>query len=242
MFVATGFNQQDIVKDGLVLWLDANDKTSYPGTGTTWRDLSRGGNNGTLTNGPTYNSANGGSIVFDGVDDNVVLGNVLNLGTGDMTINSWINLASLNTYQFIYSKAFYGGQNYRYGLGVFNDNKLWGFVQGNGGPDITPTGTTTLNTNTWYMATMVINRNSNIQLYLNGTLETLIGDATISQWVGLNFQSDNPARWASYTNTDNISPNLLLNGKIGVGQIYNRVLSAQEVLQNYNANKNRFGL
>jgi hypothetical protein len=242
MFTLPAFNQQDIVKDGLVLWLDANDKTSYPGTGTTWRDLSRGGNNGTLTNGPTYNSENGGSIVFDGVDDNAILGNVLNLGTGDMTINSWINLASLNTYQVIYSKAFYGGQNYRYSFGVFNDNKLWGFVQGNGGSDITPAGTTTLSTNTWYMATMVINRNSNIQLYLNGTLETLTGNATISQWAGLNFQSDNPARWASYTYSDNTSPNLLLNGRIGVGQIYNRALSAQEVSQNFNATRNRFAL
>lgn len=51
----------DIVRSGLVLNLDAAEPASYPGTGTTWYDLSGNGNNGTLVNGPTYNSANGGS-------------------------------------------------------------------------------------------------------------------------------------------------------------------------------------
>ena len=60
-----------IVTDGLVLLLDAGNTKSYPGTGTTWTDISRNGNNGTLTNGPTFDSANGGSLVFDGVDDYV---------------------------------------------------------------------------------------------------------------------------------------------------------------------------
>jgi hypothetical protein len=56
-----------IIQDGLVLYLDAANTKSYPTTGTTWTDLSRSGNNGTLINGPTFNSGNGGSIVFDGV-------------------------------------------------------------------------------------------------------------------------------------------------------------------------------
>ena len=58
-----------IVTDGLVLCLDAGDKMSYPGAGTTWTDLSKNKNNGTLTNGPTFDSANGGSIVLDGTND-----------------------------------------------------------------------------------------------------------------------------------------------------------------------------
>ena len=58
-----------IVTDGLVLCLDAASKRSYPGTGTVWTDL-KGGNNGTLTNGPTFSSDNGGSIVFDASNDN----------------------------------------------------------------------------------------------------------------------------------------------------------------------------
>jgi hypothetical protein len=63
-----------LVRNGLVLALDAGRTLSYPGSGTTWTDLSGNGNTGTLTNGPTYSSANGGSLVFDGVDDYVNLG------------------------------------------------------------------------------------------------------------------------------------------------------------------------
>ena len=64
----------NIVTDVLVLCLDAANRRSYPGSGNSWLDLSGNGNNGTLTNGPTYSSANGGSLVFDGVDDYVNCG------------------------------------------------------------------------------------------------------------------------------------------------------------------------
>ena len=60
-----------IVENGLVLYLDAGNPKSYPGTGSTWYDRTQNGNNGTLVNGPTFNSGNGGNLVFDGVDDNV---------------------------------------------------------------------------------------------------------------------------------------------------------------------------
>jgi hypothetical protein len=66
----------DIIEDGLVLALDAANKKSYPGSGTTWNDLSGNGNNGTLTNGPTFDGGNVGSIVFDGVDDVITLTSV----------------------------------------------------------------------------------------------------------------------------------------------------------------------
>jgi hypothetical protein len=58
-----------IVTDGLVLYLDAANSKSYVSGSTTWSDLSRGGNNGTLTNGPTYSSAKGGIIILDGSND-----------------------------------------------------------------------------------------------------------------------------------------------------------------------------
>ena len=60
-----------IVTDGLVLCLDAANSKSYPGSGTSWNDLSRNNNTGTLTNGPTYTSSFGGSSVFDGTNDYV---------------------------------------------------------------------------------------------------------------------------------------------------------------------------
>jgi hypothetical protein len=78
--MATQFANGKIVTNGLVLCLDAADRTSYLGSGTTWFDLA-GSNNGTLTNGPTFNSTNGGSIVFDGVDDYAVSNNFTSIAT-----------------------------------------------------------------------------------------------------------------------------------------------------------------
>ena len=85
------FHSPRIVTDGLVLCLDAGNTKSYPGSGTTWTDLSGRRNNGTLTNGPTFDSANGGSIVFDGTNDTVSIPASANqvFGTGDYTLEWW---------------------------------------------------------------------------------------------------------------------------------------------------------
>jgi hypothetical protein len=87
-------NYEGIVTDGLVLNLDAGFTPSYPRSGTTWTDLSLSGNNGTLINGPTFNSENGGSIVFDGVDDYATTTKVPNLTIesmeGNITYEYWV--------------------------------------------------------------------------------------------------------------------------------------------------------
>ena len=81
-----------IITNGLVLSLDAANNKSYPRSGTTWTDLSGNNNTGTLTNGPTFNAGNQGSIVFDGVDDYISGGgSIIPVGTGDYYIESWIN-------------------------------------------------------------------------------------------------------------------------------------------------------
>ncbi len=80
-----------IVTNGLVLCLDAASRKSYPGTGNVWRDLSGNGNNGTLTNGPTFSSANGGSIVFDGIYDPVLgVSNLPISGNASFTISYFV--------------------------------------------------------------------------------------------------------------------------------------------------------
>jgi hypothetical protein len=229
-----------IVTNGLVLALDAAKKDSYPGSGTLWRDISGNGNNGTLTNGPTFNSGNGGSIVFDGVNDFIELGDVLDLGTNSMTINHWVNLNNNNTTQVFFSKALAGAQNYRLATAILNTGKLYAFMQGNSGGDIVPTGLTTIPPNTWVMATFVFNRSSSISMYYNGVQETLNGTATISQWNGLDFQSINPFRLGAYTASNNVGILSPMNGRMGLTQVYFRALSASEILQNYNATKTRY--
>jgi hypothetical protein len=232
-----------IVTSGLVLCLDAGNGKSFVSGSTTWFDLSRNGNNGTLTNGPTYNTASNGSIVFDGIDDNALLGDVLDLGTNDLTINVWAyKTAATVGDHYLVSKSRAAAQNYRYGFGYTSAQKIAAFFQGNGGADINPSGSSTIPLNTWHMATMVATRSSSIKIYLNGVPETLGSSATISQWNALDFQSNNPFRLGSYTSSDNTTPNLLFAGRIAVAQVYFRSLSDAEVLQNYNATRKRFGL
>lgn len=83
-----------IVTNGLVLCLDAANTKSYPGSGTTWTDLSGRGNNGTLVNGVGYNSGNLGSLVFDGVDDYVITSTI----TSYKSLNMWVYLNSKDAY------------------------------------------------------------------------------------------------------------------------------------------------
>jgi hypothetical protein len=80
-----------IITNGLVLCLDAANPKSYPGSGTTWNDLSGNGNNGTLRNSPSYSADNLGKIVFDAVNDDINCGNdsSINFGTGDFTVSVW---------------------------------------------------------------------------------------------------------------------------------------------------------
>jgi hypothetical protein len=207
----------------------------------TWKDLSNNGNNGTLTNGPLFGEENIGILLFDGVDDYIEFGDVLDLGTNSLTVNHWINLSVANTSQVFLSKALAGGQNFRFATAI-EGSKLYAFMQGDGGSDIIPYGSTVITANTWFMATYVFDRTSSIKIYYNGVQETLTGTATISQWNGSNFQSINPFRVGTYTSADNIGTTALTNGKIGITQVYFRALTPAEILQNYNALKGRFGI
>ena len=88
------FTGAPVVDSSLKLWFDAGQTTSYPGTGTTWTDLSGSGFNGTLINGPTYNASNGGSIAFNGSTNYVENGTIsLTSGTA-ITIAVWVNCGS----------------------------------------------------------------------------------------------------------------------------------------------------
>ena len=82
-----------IVTSGLVLCLDAANKRSYPGTGTTWTDLSGNSNNGTLTNGPTFSAGNQGSIVFDGTNDYAYQSLFTNAITTTLTFDVWVKFS-----------------------------------------------------------------------------------------------------------------------------------------------------
>ena len=215
-----------IVKDGLILDLDAAKRDSYPSSGTVWNDISGFQNNGTLINGPTFNSSNGGSIVFDGVNDYVSCGNNSNLQIEQGTISAWVKTTSPGAgFRGIITK-----QN-NYGL-FTNDSVLVTYDWGN--TQIRSTGINIAD-GTWKNIAMSFTTNTgtpsnNAIIYLNGSA---ILTTTIKQ-------SNNTVEVQLARGGVSAGSTQLLNGNISTGLVYNRALSATEILQNYNATKSRY--
>jgi hypothetical protein len=229
-----------IITDGLVLYLDAANTRSYPTTGTIWSDLSRNNNNGTLTNGPTFNSANGGSIVFDGVNDYVALPTsniILTLSNANQFTYEFFcyqTALSVNN-KFLISNRFNSNSN-KTCVFINSSNKLvFGYrdnVQNDSGNLKTVVSNSTLSIQNFYHFIITFNSFTKTCIYINGLLDN---DAV---------QNNN----VSTTNTVYLElANLAISNETFRGNIYfvrqyNRALTAQEVLQNYNATKSRFGL
>jgi len=231
--VCVNRDYEGIVTNGLVLNLDAGFTPSYPRSGTTWTDLSLSGNNGTLINGPTFNSDNGGSIVFDGVDDWVTMnaGNNFAYGTGDFTIECWFNDTSLISVPFsvLYSQTV-SGANY-FLLGVGNGGVNWTGTLSGGGSAIFASGSYLRNTWNYVAASRI---NGVVTVYLNAN-----GGTPTSNTV--NFT--NTTYVPTIGDESHHGTNNSWKGNISILRIYKgNGLSATEVLQNYNAQKGRFGL
>jgi hypothetical protein len=218
----------NIITDGLVLYLDAANTKSYISGGTRWNDISTGGNNGSLINGPTFNSANGGSIVFDGVDDYIKPPNSTTLQLTNFTLSSWIKVNIINANQFIIDTSTdnANGLGYSYRINSVNKIRFWAY-NANGLLD----SNLSITNGVWYNIVSTYNNTSKLQtIYINGVLDnsnTYSQTFVVSNVV--NLQIAGSQILGGY-----------LNGNIAQTLIYNRALSATEVLQNYNATKGRY--
>jgi hypothetical protein len=221
------------LKKGPVLNLDAGNINSYPGTGTLWTDLSGNNNNGTLVGGPTFDSGNGGSIVFDGTNDYVNCGNASNLKfTNNFTINVWVKFNSLLGPQAIISNNENGG----YGiLANSASSRLETLYWINGSYRKSGENISNYNTSSWFNISATFN-GSNILFYRNGNLIQSVSA------VGTVSTTNEPLIIGANPSVNGTSFVDFFNGKISQVQTYNRVLTEQEILQNYNATKGRFGL
>jgi hypothetical protein len=221
----------NVVTDGLVLYVDAANTKSYVSGSTTWVDMAAG-NNGTLINGPTYSSANGGSIVFDGSNDYVSLGNNLDQN-GPLTIMSWIYTTTVNSgARAIISNCNVGGNQQDYVLEI---NRTAGKVGAFWGDVLLLVSNQLLVINQWYYVGFVRSgstSNWTLNLYINET-----NDSTTTTSV-----NPNATNTSTSIGRAGDFPSQYFSGRISNTQIYNRALSATEVLQNYNATKTRFGL
>ena len=228
-----------IVTDGLVLCLDAANPKSYSGSGTAWADLSENRNNGTLTNGPTFNAGNGGRIVFDGTNDRVDLGS---------NFSTYLNQTNSFTIEcFVYpesTQAQYAdiwGNHTDNVTGIVlqqnastHNNYSWGF--GNGVSWGTSVATSFFNLTALAWNHLVAIRNGNtLFTYVNGTkvTEDSANNQPLAPNPSINFQIG-----TGY----NLNGTRYFRGNVSSFRIYSRALSAVEVLQNYNTTKGRFKL
>ena len=216
-----GFAGPNVVTDKLVLYLDAANTQSYTGSGTTWTDISSKGNNGTLTNGPTFNSDNMGSIVFDGTNDYAPLGTSgFSFGSSSGTLSAWAKTNSISGgYTWVVSYGNNSGSQSRF-IGINGSTYYFGGY----GNDITASG---VPLNTWFNMVGVYD-GTNASMYINGVL---VSGPTAKTWntTANNAQIGRQTNGAQYW-----------NGNIAQVQIYNKALTALEVKQNYNALKGRY--
>ena len=226
----------DIVENGLTLFLDASNIRSYPGSGTTWSDLSGNGNTGTLTNGPTFSAGNLGSIVFDGTNDYVTTTSWISPPTNTFTIRCWVKFSdNVNDRYLLSFGRDIGGSTgglalFAYGFNAISDVLIFEFGSGIGrvSSGIVPS------LNIWYYLTVTADV-TNVKFYLNGELKN-----TSSQGSGA-ITSSPTLSIGSFVNGSGTPGTYFHSGNIAQVSIYNRALSATEVLQNYNATKSRFG-
>jgi hypothetical protein len=231
-----------IVTDGLVLYLDAANTKSYS-SGLTWSNLSKISISGSLINGPTFSSLNGGSIVFDGGDDYILLPqSTINQTVGNYSFSVWFSFTSTQTsvstsnymlmeaqntllggvdnYLYKLSNASVPGTNGRIGFQTFNPLS------------ILYTTTNSWIGGQWYNVTGTYDISTSKQsIYVNGILENFITVANCyfntNTYFGLGAYTAPPRTW-------------FFNGQMGTFLVYSKTLSDSEVLQNYNVMKTRF--
>jgi len=230
-----------IVTSGLVLNLDAGDSSSYPGSGTTWSDLSSNNNNATLVNGPTYTSSNSGSIVFDGTNDYATIADVTGVTdfsiSDNYTVDFWVYINSTQNYT-TYSdndvvEKWSGSGGYPYVFRYLRSTQQMQVAVYNGSSsNIT---TLQISPNVWWHICGVFDwTNSTLTVYGNSgssvsSTATLNLTGTITNTSALNLMRRGSG--INYT-----------TGNLSALKIYNRALSASEVTQNFDALKDRYGL
>jgi len=232
------FSGPNLEIDGLVLCLDAANTNSYPGSGNTWTDMSGNGNDGTLTNGPTFSSDDGGSVVVDGSNDFILTPRVTGTGIASASVSwgIWVNPSSTSGNIMSMSNSnpqtswnmppiAASGQKFR--AKIWNNSILQ---------------SDTYNLNQWYYLVLVFKYASSKSdrgqfFYVNGEL---VGSQTNINYSASNSSAGN----FMFLGQSNPGANNtgMFTGKYSNFHIYNKALTETDVKQNYNALKSRFGV
>jgi hypothetical protein len=226
-----------IITNGLILNLDAGNKKSYTGSGSSWVDLTKNKYNFTLYNTPTYSSSNNGFLTFAKSNsqyaDYATSFQSLSSWTAEVWVNFTTTPASSSNVTALITGNYNLINNLNFCIGTTNSptdytiragfyNGAWRQTSGH-----TPTA------GVWYSYSGTYN-GSNIILYVNGVLfNSTAYTGTSQSGGGIRIAR----RW-----DDTLTASNLVDGAIPTARLYNRALTASEILQNYNATKGRFGL
>ncbi len=219
----------NIVTDGLLLAYDAGSERSYSGSGTSASNIIDS-STGTLVNGVAFNSANGGYWEFDGTDDYI---SIANANSPQFTANQAFTISytlKLNSVSGgFWTPVMKGGFGQSYGHLILNDDLLV-YTDNDSSPEYTANNIFTNDANKWVFVTQTYDGNR-IYVYRNGELFAQSG-------TGIGFTTSTATLYFGSTN----STGYYLDGSMATVKMYNKALSAAEVLQNFNAQKSRFGL
>jgi hypothetical protein len=251
-----------IVTNNLAVALDANDKNSYPGSGTTWYDVSNNGRDFTLTNGPTFDSSSAFSFKFDGTNDYATKDissdtpmKIENFIYANHTYEIWFNLSTFtpsNVDATESSQALIAWPGYHNGIFITNspnNNIIANYLWNSSRNSIFSTTTTLtgsyvnlVTTGSWCCIHDIIDyTNTKSLIYINGVNVTTLNQVPASSMTSAQGSPANTINIGAARISSNYKF-LLQNGRISSVKLYNKVLSASEILQNYNVQKSRFGL
>ena len=216
---------EGIAVPDMLVNLDAGFTASYPISGTTIYDLSGNAYDGVLTNGPTFTAGNGGYLTFNPASDQYINVNSASsiLSTTAYTKIIWFYPTNFVSYN---NNLISGGNTGQHAFWLFNSNKL---NAGHNGAWNTVVGATALSLNTWYCGAVTFSTSTGWVIYLNGSQDGTSADKTT-------FTGTGDIQIARYQGGNNFA------GRVAIAQIYNRALTSAEILQNFNAQKARFGL
>jgi hypothetical protein len=228
-----------LIQDGLVLYQDASKSLSYPGTGTDWFDLTSNSNDAVLNNGASYSSSDGGIISLDGLDDYVEWNRSTDYdfdSSTSFTIAGWFNMSSIVPPNAAYlgkwgSNATSNGSYMLWNGGSGNDKLRFSVAKNSSTAASTPTLTYTLGV--WNYFTGVYTAGTKLACYLNGSTKTEVNYTDVfNNPTNVNLRISK----ADYPSASEFA------GDTNIIGVYNRALSDNEVLENYNTTKKIFGL
>ena len=250
-----GGGGDNVVTDNMVVYLDAGNNSSYSGSGTSWNDISGNSNNFTLTNGPTYSSSDGGSIVFDGANDfatSAINASFFAFGTGDYSYGVWAKMDSTgNTESLLSCGTPDGGgtpNSFQLDFEGANTRIRHLFRDASSQRNFLPLGAddaVALVGTDWFYVMVVNDRSENeLKMYINSTVLTT-GDSNSTYGTGTDVHNFSAASDSNGTFKIGVNRggSAFIDGRVAQVHVYKgKALTASEVLQNYNASKSRYGL